>query len=155
MRLEPAVSPVPSGSAARPSAFIALCDTPCGEPAAKRGTVLLHFATPFQRAGRKARKVVQPVIPVEPSRESRDPVEPKWMPLSPGGRLPFFQRRNPQRPQAKQMTDRINQIGPVQRVEVERPYAFIDELHGLLGGNRCRHQMRRLHVVLDAFEAPR
>ncbi len=53
------------------------------------------------------------------------------------------------------MADRIDEIGAVQRVEVELLDALIDEVHDLLGRDGGGDQMRRRRVVLEPFEAAR
>ncbi len=63
--------------------------------------------------------------------------------------------RYPLRPQPQQMADGVDQIGPVQRVEVELPDALIDQVHDLLGGHGGSHQMGGLRVVVEPVEAAR
>ena len=52
----------------------------------------------------------------------------------------------------QQMADGIDEIGAVQRVEVELADALVDEVHDLLGGHGGRHQMRGLQ---DRCRGPR
>ena len=53
------------------------------------------------------------------------------------------------------MADGVDEIGAVERVEVELADALVDQLHDLLGGDRRRNQLRGLRVVVEAVEAAR
>ncbi len=53
------------------------------------------------------------------------------------------------------MANGVDEIGPVQRVEVERLYPFIDEIHHLFRGDGSRDQMCGRRVVVKAFETAR
>ena len=53
------------------------------------------------------------------------------------------------------MADGVDEIGAVQRVEMELPDALIDEVQHLLGGDGSRHQMGGRRIVVQAVEAPR
>ena len=53
------------------------------------------------------------------------------------------------------MADGVDQVGAVQRVEVELADALIDQVHDLLGGDRGGHQMGGLRVGLEPVEAAR
>src|SRR5262249_62117085 len=59
------------------------------------------------------------------------------------------------RPQAQEMADGVNQIRPVEGIEVELPDALIDKVHDLLGGYGGGDQMRGLRIVLKAGKAAR
>jgi uncharacterized Zn ribbon protein len=51
------------------------------------------------------------------------------------------------------MADGVDEVGTVQRVEVERLHAFVDEVHDLLGRDSNGNQMARGDVVIKALEA--
>src|SRR5271165_2938495 len=56
------------------------------------------------------------------------------------------------RPQAQQMTHRVDEIGAVHGVEVKVGDAAIDEIEHLLGGNRGRDQLARRYIFVQAVE---
>src|SRR5579883_2236321 len=56
------------------------------------------------------------------------------------------------RPQAEQVTDRVNQIGAIHGVEVKIGHAAVQEIEYLLGGNRGGDQLARCRIVIEAVE---
>ena len=62
-----------------------------------------------------------------------------------------YGRRTGRKP--KQMADGVDEVGAVQRVEVELGDAPVDQAHDLLGGDRGGHEVARLLVVIQAFES--
>ncbi len=58
-------------------------------------------------------------------------------------------------PQPQQVADGVDEIGAVQRVEVELADALIDQVHHLLGCHGGGDEMGRLRIVVEAVEAPR
>jgi len=56
------------------------------------------------------------------------------------------------RPQPEQVADRVDEIGPVHRVEVELVHTAIEQVHHLLGGDRCRDQAARRWIVVEPVE---
>ena len=57
--------------------------------------------------------------------------------------------------QPQQMADGIDEVGAVQRVEMELADALIDEVHHLLGRHRGGDEVRGLRIGLEPVEAPR
>lgn len=55
----------------------------------------------------------------------------------------------------QQMTDRINQIRPVQRVEMEIMHSVGNKPLHLFGGNGRSNQMRCFHIVLKPLKTTR
>ena len=53
------------------------------------------------------------------------------------------------------MADRVNQIGPVQRVEVKGLHPLVHEIDHLLGGDRGGHEMARRRIIVEALESAR
>ena len=51
------------------------------------------------------------------------------------------------------MADGVDEVGAVERVEVELAHAVVDQVHDLLGGDRGRHQACRLGIVVEPLEA--
>src|SRR5262249_55902854 len=58
------------------------------------------------------------------------------------------------RTQAKEMTDRIDQVGAIHRIEVEISDAAVDEIEHLLGGNRSSNELAGCGIVVEPLEAP-
>ena len=52
------------------------------------------------------------------------------------------------------MADGVDEVGAVQRVEVELGDAAVDEAHDLVGANRGGDEIAGLLVVLQPFETP-
>src|SRR5258705_13681268 len=53
------------------------------------------------------------------------------------------------------MADGIDEIGTVQRIEMELPYSFIDEVHDLLRGHGRGDQMSCSRIAVETIEAAR
>src|SRR3982750_2879661 len=56
------------------------------------------------------------------------------------------------RPHAEEVTDRVRQLRPIERVEMEMPDAAGVKLPGELGGNRSGDQLARGGQVIQPFE---
>src|SRR4051794_15509486 len=56
------------------------------------------------------------------------------------------------RANAEQMADRKHQVGAVHGVEVKGVDAVLGELLHLAGGNRCRHQLAGIGIVVQPVE---
>ena len=57
------------------------------------------------------------------------------------------------RAHAEEVADRVNEVGPVHRVEVEVVDAAVDQIEHLFGGHRRRHQAPRGGIVVEPVEA--
>ncbi len=57
------------------------------------------------------------------------------------------------RAQTQQVADGVHEIGAVERVEMELLHAFINEVHGLLGGDGGGDEMAGRRIVFKAVEA--
>src|SRR5579863_4020397 len=55
-------------------------------------------------------------------------------------------------PQSQEMTDGVDQVGAVHRVEVEIGHAAVDQIDHLLGGDRGRDQLAGGGIVVEAVE---
>ena len=55
----------------------------------------------------------------------------------------------------EQVADGVDEVGAVQRVEVELADALIEQVHHLLGRHDGRHEVRGLRIVVEAVEAAR
>src|SRR5262245_26852503 len=56
------------------------------------------------------------------------------------------------RPQAQQMADRVDEVGPVHRVEVELGHPAIDQIEHLLGRDRGSDQLSGGGILVEAVE---
>src|SRR5262249_14874261 len=54
---------------------------------------------------------------------------------------------------AQEMADGVNQIGPVQRIEVKLGDAAVDQTHDLFGGNSGSNQITGLLILFQAFKS--
>src|SRR5579872_6834534 len=59
----------------------------------------------------------------------------------------------PGRPQPQQVADRVDEVGPIHRVEVEVSHAVVDEVEHLFGGYRGSDELARRGIIFQAIEA--